>query len=46
MATLAEGARAPVFEGRTSTGGTLSLDDFVGQQPVVLFFYVKDFTPG
>lgn len=46
MAAVSEGARAPAFEGRTSTGGSLSLEDFQGNRHLVLFFYMKDYTPG
>ncbi|MCP5070410.1 MAG: redoxin domain-containing protein [bacterium] len=43
---MSEGAQAPAFEGRTSTGGTLCLADFRGSRHLVLFFYTKDYTPG
>ena len=41
----AVGDLAPDFEGRTQTGETLRLSDFEGQ-PVALFVYPKDDTPG
>ena len=43
--TLKEGDRAPAFTAATNGGGTVALKDFRGQ-PVVLFFYPKDDTPG
>jgi peroxiredoxin Q/BCP len=42
---LREGDRAPDFELRADTGETVRLSDF-GGQPVVLYFYPKDDTPG
>ncbi len=39
------GQTAPVFSGTTQTGETVSLTDFRGQ-PVALYFYPKDDTPG
>ena len=46
MAALAEGDKAPQFTLPASTGGEISLKDFVGKQAVVLYFYPKDMTPG
>lgn len=46
MAAIREGAKAPAFEGRTSTGGVLTLEDYRGSKCLVLFFYMKDYTPG
>lgn len=46
MTVVSEGSEAPAFEGRTSTGGSLSLEDFRGDRHLVLFFYMKDYTPG
>jgi peroxiredoxin len=43
---IREGDRAPSFEGATAEGGRLSLEELLSRGPVVLFFYVKDFTPG
>ena len=40
------GDRAPDFEGETGDGVRLSLADLLARGPVVLYFYVKDFTPG
>ena len=39
------GQPAPAFSGITHTGDTVSLSDFAGQ-PVALYFYPKDDTPG
>ena len=44
--TLAVGTEAPDFSLPASTGGELHLSDFRGKQPVVLYFYPKDDTPG
>jgi peroxiredoxin Q/BCP len=41
-----EGEQAPDFSGTTPDGKRLSLADFRGKQPVVLYFYPKDNTPG
>jgi thioredoxin-dependent peroxiredoxin len=40
------GEPAPDFSLPATTGGTVSLADFRGQQAVVLYFYPKDDTPG
>jgi peroxiredoxin Q/BCP len=40
------GKRAPKFSLPTSTGKTISLDDFKGTKSVVLYFYPKADTPG
>jgi peroxiredoxin Q/BCP len=37
---------APDFKLKSQTGQEISLKDFQGKSPVVLFFYPKDFTPG
>jgi peroxiredoxin Q/BCP len=42
---LKEGDKAPEFSATTNTGEKLSLRDLKGQ-PVVLYFYPKDDTPG
>jgi peroxiredoxin Q/BCP len=42
---VAEGKPAPDFELKTDTGETVKLSDLRGQ-PVVLYFYPKDDTPG
>ena len=42
---LKEGDVAPEFSAPASGGGTVSLADFKGQ-PVVLYFYPRDDTPG
>ena len=43
--SLQEGDTAPAFTAAANGGGTVALKDFRGQ-PVVLFFYPKDDTPG
>lgn len=43
---LQVGAQAPDFKLATSEGKTVSLADFKGKQPVVLYFYPKADTPG
>jgi peroxiredoxin Q/BCP len=43
---LTPGDRAPAFSAATADGSTLALRDFEGKKNVVLFFYVKDNTPG
>ena len=43
---LRVGAPAPEFTLPSSTGVDVSLSDFRGKQPVVLYFYPKDDTPG
>jgi peroxiredoxin Q/BCP len=43
---IAEGERAPAFSGVTADGTTVSLDDFRGEKPLILYFYPKDNTPG
>lgn len=41
---LQVGDKAPLFELPASTGETVKLADYLGKQPVVLFFYVGAFT--
>jgi peroxiredoxin Q/BCP len=43
---LSPGDRAPAFQAATADGSTVALNDFKGKKNVVLFFYVKDNTPG
>ena len=43
--SVSEGDKAPAFAMTTDGGGTVSLKDLKGQ-PVVLYFYPKDSTPG
>ena len=43
---IAVGDRAPAFSGKTADGATISLADFVGKKPLILYFYPKDGTPG
>jgi len=45
MAKIAEGQKAPLFEGTGQNGKKVSLADFKGKK-VVLYFYPKDDTPG
>lgn len=40
------GKKAPSFTLPSSEGGQVSLQNFAGKQPVVLYFYPKDMTPG
>lgn len=40
------GDRAPDFSLPAQTGETITLSQFLGKQPVVLYFYPKDDTPG
>jgi thioredoxin-dependent peroxiredoxin len=44
--TLKIGDSAPEFTLPAHTGGEISLSDYRGKQPVVLYFYPKDMTPG
>jgi hypothetical protein len=37
---LTVGAKAPAFTLSTSTGGTVSLADYQGKQPVLLYFHM------
>jgi peroxiredoxin Q/BCP len=41
---VTEGSRAPDFSGATADGKHISLGDYRGKQPLVLFFYPKDNT--
>jgi peroxiredoxin Q/BCP len=43
---IREGERAPDFSGKTADGKTLSLADFRGKKPLILYFYPRDNTPG
>jgi peroxiredoxin Q/BCP len=43
---LKVGDKAPAFEGRDQDGKTWKLADLAGHQPVLLYFYPKDDTPG
>jgi peroxiredoxin Q/BCP len=40
------GERAPDFELQANTGERIKLSDYFGKKKIVLFFYVKDNTPG
>src|SRR4029453_1718386 len=40
-----QGDRAPEFTGTTADGKRISLSDFRGKKPLVLYFYPKDNTP-
>lgn len=43
---LQVGDQAPEFTLMSQTGDSVSLKDYRGKQPVVLYFYPKDDTPG
>lgn len=43
---LKEGDPAPRFRLPSSTGSSVSLDDFLGKKNLVLYFYPKDNSPG
>lgn len=40
QASFGVGQPAPDFSLPTADGGTVALDDFVGQQPVLLYFHM------
>src|SRR5436305_3307558 len=40
------GDKAPLIEGQDQNGKTFKLADYAGKQPVLLYFYPKDDTPG
>jgi peroxiredoxin Q/BCP len=46
MGVLRVGEKAPRFTGILNTGESVSLDDYLGKQALVLFFYPKDETSG
>lgn len=46
MTMPTEGSSAPAFSLPSSTGKTISLNDFKNKQTVVLYFYPKADTPG
>ena len=41
---LQVGEKAPLFELPSTTGEKIKLADYLGKQPVVLFFYIGAFT--
>ena len=41
---LQVGEKAPMFELPSTTGEKIKLTDYLGKQPVVLFFYIGAFT--
>lgn len=43
--SLKVGDKAPAFEAAAHDGSTVRLEDFLGRQAVVLFFYPQDGTP-
>ena len=43
---IRQGERAPEFSGATAEGERISLADFIGKKPLILYFYPKDNTPG
>jgi peroxiredoxin Q/BCP len=40
------GSKAPDFSLPSQSGKMVSLKDFIGEKPVILYFYPKDDTPG
>lgn len=46
MAEIEVGMPAPEFSLPVSRESRVSLADYLGRKPVVLCFYVADFTPG
>lgn len=42
---LQENQKAPVFSLPSTSGSDFNLEDYLGE-PIILFFYPKDFTPG
>ncbi len=46
QAPVKVGDRAPNFTLLNQLGTSVTLDSFIGQKPIVLFFYPKDDTPG
>jgi peroxiredoxin Q/BCP len=46
MTELKVGDKAPDFTLMDERGLPMSLKDFLGKNPIVLYFYPKDFTPG
>jgi peroxiredoxin Q/BCP len=44
--TVAVGSKAPNFTLPSGSGEMVSLENFLGKKPVVVFFYPKDDTPG
>ena len=43
---IGEGEQAPDFQATIQDGSQVSLADWLGGGPLVLYFYPKDFTPG
>ena len=43
---LNEGDPAPHFSGVDQNGNTFDSKEFIGKQPLIVYFYPKDFTPG
>ena len=43
---LAVGTKAPLFVARNQDGREVRLEDYVGKNEVVLYFFPKDATPG
>jgi peroxiredoxin Q/BCP len=46
MAMPSEGSKAPAFSLSSHQGATVTLEQFQGRKPVVLYFYPKADTPG
>jgi peroxiredoxin Q/BCP len=40
------GAKAPSITAKNQDGKTVTLGDYLGKQPILLYFYPKDDTPG
>jgi len=43
---IREGEAAPPFTARADDGERVSLSEWLGRGPLVLYFYSADFTPG
>jgi len=43
---LQVGDKAPAFDVPSTTGENVKLDDYLGKQAMVLFFYIGAFTKG
>ena len=44
MATI--NSKCPLFEGINEDGKIFKIKDHLGNKPIVIFFYPKDYTPG
>lgn len=43
---MEKGDKAPAFQLKNQDGELIDMNDFIGKQPLVLFFYPMDHTPG